>query len=119
MRANARPLTSLPAPTAIASCARIVPENIAFAPTAAAPLTCQNTLDAWAPLVSVTWAPAARLSAPPIWKTKTALGSPPPSSVSVPVSDTAPAAEYRPGGRVRPIKSPAITVPPVRATMSL
>ena len=56
---------------------------------APAPLTCQKTRDARAPLVSTTWLPAAKASAPLTWKTKTAFGSPPPSRVTVPVFDAA------------------------------
>ncbi len=93
--------------------------SCAPAPTAAAPLTCQNTCDALAPLTRSTLAPAAILSAPPTWKTKTAFGSPPPSRVSVPVFATAPAAEYKPGVSVTPARSPAIAVPALRPETSL
>ena len=48
--------------------------------------TCQNTLQGCAPLTSFTWLADAVISVEPAWKTKTALGSPWASSVSVPVS---------------------------------
>src|SRR3984885_8229467 len=91
LMANARPLTTLPFPTATALSAISVPANVALAPIAPAPLTCQNTFDACASPVSTTWLPAAIAIAPPTWKTNTAFGSPPPSRVNVPVFDTAPA----------------------------
>ncbi len=48
--------------------------------------TCQNTLQACAPLIRLTVLPDAVVSEEPAWKTKTAFGSPPPFSVSAPVS---------------------------------
>ena len=48
--------------------------------------TCQKTLQDWAPLIRLTWLPDAVVSDEPAWKTKTAFGLPPPSSVSAPVS---------------------------------
>ena len=46
--------------------------------------TCQNTLHSWAPLISDTVLPVAVISVESVWKMKTELGSPAPSSVSVP-----------------------------------
>ena len=51
--------------------------------------TCQKTLQAWAPPMRFTTLPDAVISVEPTWKTKTALGSPWASSVSVPVSPSA------------------------------
>ena len=48
--------------------------------------TFQNTLQACAPLTSLTWLAGAVISVEPAWKTKTAFASPWASSVSVPVS---------------------------------
>jgi hypothetical protein len=47
---------------------------------------CQKTLHAWAPFSSFTSLEAAVVSPLPTWKMNTALGSPCPSSVTVPVS---------------------------------
>ena len=48
--------------------------------------TCQKTLQAWAPLTSMTTLLGGRGEREPAWKMKTASGSPCASSVSVPVS---------------------------------
>ncbi len=119
MRANARPFTRVWLPTATASSAMSVPAKSAFAPMAPAPLTCQNTRDAWAPPVSTTWLPAAMAMAPPTWKTKTAFGLPAPSRVTVPAFDTAPAMVCSPGAMVVPASAPSSTPPPVRPATSL
>jgi hypothetical protein len=47
--------------------------------------TCQKTLQAWAPLMSLTLLDEAVIRVDGIWKTKTALGSFWPSRVTVPV----------------------------------
>ena len=66
------------------------PENDEDAPVLTAPFTCQNTLEAWAPLVKTIVLEAAGVSAPFTWKTNTALGSPWPFNVMVAVSAKAP-----------------------------
>jgi hypothetical protein len=119
LRASARPLTRVPFPTAIALSAISVPAKSALAPMAPAPLTCQNTRDALAPLVSTTWLPAAMARAPSTWKTKTAFALPPPSRVNVVVFDAAPAIVWRPGPTVAPASAPASGDPPVRAATSV
>ena len=86
---SAPPSRDAPAPTVIAPLAMMVPENEDNAPVPTAPFTCQKTLDAWAPLIRWTVVDAAVLRAALIWKMKTALGSFWPSSVIVPVSETA------------------------------
>jgi hypothetical protein len=48
--------------------------------------TCQNTLQAWAPLIRSTEEAEAVVMVEPNWKTKTAFESPPPSRVRIPVS---------------------------------
>ena len=63
-----RPETMLLAPEAIAPLAIIVPTNVESAPIVPAPLTCQNTFCACAPLISTIWTLAPSESAPPIWK---------------------------------------------------
>ena len=50
---SARPTIDPPAPTVIAPAAMIVPVKDEVAPVVTAPLTCQNTLDAWAPLIKL------------------------------------------------------------------
>jgi hypothetical protein len=53
-------------------------------PSVAEDPTCQNTLQANAPLVRTTRLPDAVVSVFPIWKMKVAFGSPCASSVSLP-----------------------------------
>jgi hypothetical protein len=62
--------------------AMMVPTKVVVVPRVAELLTCQKTLQGWAPLVKRTVAPGAVTSVLPIWKTNTPL----PLSVSVPVS---------------------------------
>ena len=81
--ARARPSIELPAPTVMAPLAMMFPENDAVAPIVTAPSTSQKTLEACAPLIKSIALEAAGLSAPLIWKTNTALGSPWPFSVMV------------------------------------
>ena len=119
LRANTRPLTTVPLPTPTASSAMSVPAKVALAPMEPAPCTCQKTREAWAPPVSTTWLPAAMASAPPTWKTKTALGLPPASSVRVVVLDPAPTIVCRPGPMIAPAIAPAVTTPPVRPAISV
>ena len=90
---RAPPSRDAPAPSVIAPIAIMVPANEDDAPVVTAPLTCQKTLDAWAPLIKWIVEDAAVLRAALIWKMKTALGSFWPSSVIVPVSEIAAAAE--------------------------
>ena len=90
---RAPPSREAPAPSVIAPIAMMVPENEDDAPVVTAPLTCQKTLDAWAPLIRWIVVDAAVLRAALTWKMKTAFGSFWPSSVIVPVSEMAAAAE--------------------------
>ena len=87
--ARARPSIEPPAPTVMAPLAMMFPENDEDAPVPAAPFTCQNTLDAWAPLIRLTVLEAVVLSAASTWKMNTAFGLPCPSNVRVPVSANA------------------------------
>src|SRR5690606_35681398 len=82
----ARPFTVEPAPIPIAVVVIIVPTNIDVAPTEPAPLTCQNTLWARAPLMSSIEVSAPSASAPLTWKTNTASGSPSASIVNTPAA---------------------------------
>ena len=61
-----------------------VPTNVEPVPKVAEEPTCQNTLQAWAPLTSATLVPEPLISVEPIWKMKTAFGSPWASSVTEP-----------------------------------
>ncbi len=63
----------------------ILPTNVLPAPRVAELPTCQNMFTEL-PLSSVIPEAESAVSVAPIWKWKTALGSPPVSSVSIPVS---------------------------------
>src|SRR4051794_17274469 len=65
--------------------ASTVPTRCDGVPRAAELATCQNTLQAWAPLSPTTELPDAVTRVDPLWKMKTALGSPRVLRVSVPV----------------------------------
>jgi hypothetical protein len=67
--------------------ARILPRNVVVVSSVAELPTCQNTLQAFAPLIMTTDELGAVMSVLPIWKTKTALGSPCASSVRIPVKN--------------------------------
>jgi hypothetical protein len=66
--------------------ARMLPTNAVPVPRVAELPTCQNTLQSCPPLTICTTAALAVVSVVPIWKMKTAVGSPLASRVSVPVS---------------------------------
>jgi len=66
--------------------ARMLPTNAVSVPRVAELPICQNTLQAEAPLMRRIEALLAVVSVLPVWKMKTALGSPRPSSVSAPVN---------------------------------
>jgi hypothetical protein len=82
--ASRRPSTRVVAPTVMPTSTISVPVKRADAPIVADPPTTQNTLQACASLISATVVEAAIVSAPPIWKMKTASGRPSASRVSVP-----------------------------------
>jgi hypothetical protein len=84
-RANSRPSTLASVFAVIEVKARMVPTNVEFTPSVAELPTCQKTLQAWAPLVSITVLLSAVTRVDPAWKMKTASGSPSASRVSVPV----------------------------------
>ena len=91
LRAKRRPLIDAPVVAVIDVSARMVPLNDEYVPMVAELPTCQNTFAACVPFVRATvlagvpGLPAAVTSVEPAWKMNTALGSPPPSSVNVPV----------------------------------
>lgn len=62
------------------------PVNEVLVPRVAELPTCQNTFCAWALPIRLTWLlPDAVVTVETTWKIQTALGSPPPSSVRIPV----------------------------------
>jgi hypothetical protein len=106
VEANTRPATVTPEPRVIEVDAMTVPAKVGPSRTAVLP-TCQNTLHAEAPSVSETLllVPVVRLD--PVWKMNTALASPCPFKMSVPLRLSAPSelVWYTPGSRVRPVRS--------------
>ena len=63
----------------------MLPANTEPVPSVAELPTCQNTLHSWAPLISDTVLAEPVISVESVWKMNTELGSPSPSSTSVPV----------------------------------
>jgi hypothetical protein len=88
LRARTAPDTVTPDVTVMELNARMVPVKPESVPSVAELPTCQYTLQACAPFVRLTWLAVAVVSDEPAWKMKTALGSPCPSSVRVPVRPT-------------------------------
>ena len=89
VRANALPFSAAPVVTVTDAWAMIVPLKVVLVPRVAELPTCQKTLEATAPPMSATaLLPAAVVSVLPIWKMKTAFGSPLPLRVTVPVMPT-------------------------------
>ncbi|MBE1598312.1 hypothetical protein H4687_004441 [Streptomyces stelliscabiei] len=83
--ASARPWTSAPVFSVMDARAMMVPTKSEFVPRVAELPTFQNTLQACAPLMSLTLLFEAVISVSVVWKMKTALGSPSALSVSSPV----------------------------------
>ena len=102
LRASARPSTVSPVFTEIDVRARMVPAKAEFVPRVAELPTCQNTLQAWAPLVRMTLLAESVMSVEEAWKMKTAFGSPPASRVSDPPTSSDEEALYTPGVSVWP-----------------
>src|SRR5512135_1967854 len=75
-RARARPPTLAPVFSVMLVRARMLPLNAVPVPSVAELPTCQNALQFEPPLLKVTTELLAVVSVLPIWKTKTALGSP-------------------------------------------
>jgi hypothetical protein len=88
-RASTRPSIVTPVVTVMLVSARIVPRKVEPVPSVAELPTCQKTLQDWAPLIRFTELADAVVSVDPAWKTKTAFGLPPPSSVSAPLNPIA------------------------------
>ncbi|HUQ54804.1 MAG TPA: hypothetical protein VM306_04085 [Lentzea sp.] len=72
--------------------AMIVPTKSELVPRVAELPTCQNTLQALAPLIKLMVLLEAVINVVDTWKIQTVFGSPCPSRVSVPDSPTAPGA---------------------------
>jgi hypothetical protein len=98
--------------------ARMVPAKLLVVPSVAELPTCQKTLHACAPFSSSTVLPEALINVEPVWKMNTASASPPPSSVTVPVSAIADEVWYTPGDKVVPPRSLATVVNGVRPAAS-
>ena len=90
VRASARPRTVTELFTVTEARARIVPTKVDPTPSVAELPTCQNTLHSWAPPMSVIVLPVAVVRLEFVWKMKTDVGSPAPSSTKGPVSWSAP-----------------------------
>ena len=89
-RASSCPCTVAPVCAAMDVSAKMCPTNSELVPSVAEDGTTQNTRQNRAPLVSTTLLPAPVISVEVLLKMKTASGSPPASSVSVPVMPRAP-----------------------------
>jgi len=81
--ASARPFSVTPLAIVMDVEAMIVPANVEPDPRVAELVICQKTLQGWPPLMNTTEPATMRSDVP--WNTQTEFGSPPPSSVSVPV----------------------------------
>ena len=86
LRASARPSTVVPLFAVIDVNAMIVPTNWVLVSSVAELATCQKTLQLCAPLRREIVLFGAVIRVEPIWKMKTASGSPSASSVRVPVT---------------------------------
>ncbi|GAC1313812.1 MAG: hypothetical protein NVSMB16_10560 [Acidimicrobiales bacterium] len=89
-RASSRPATEAPVLTLMDVRASTVPTNVELVPIVAELVTCQKTLHGSAPLITDTRLDEAVMRVLAAWNTKTALGSPPALSVTVPVKESAP-----------------------------
>jgi hypothetical protein len=87
--AMTRPATTVPVCTDTEVNAITVPMKLVLVPSVAELPTCQNTLQAWAPLIRETVAFEAVIKVDPAWKMNAALGSPWASRVTVPVRPSA------------------------------
>jgi hypothetical protein len=85
-RARALPDTLVPVCSAMLVSASMLPTNTVSVPSVAELPICQKARQSWPPLMKTTDALLAVVSLLPIWKMKTALGSPWASRTSVPVS---------------------------------
>jgi hypothetical protein len=118
-RANTRPSTVVPVCAVAEVKAKMLPTKVELVPKVAELPTCQNTLQASAPPVSLTVLLEAVIRVDPAWKTNTALGLFCAFSVSVPVRPSPEVALYTPGARVCPPRSLDTVVAGIRPAASL
>jgi hypothetical protein len=90
LRASARPWTTVPVVTVTEVKAMIVPMKLECVPKVAELPTCQNTLQAWTPLIRLILLAEAVIKVEAAWKIKTASGFPWPLSVKVPLTAIGP-----------------------------
>jgi len=100
-RANNCPCTVAPVLAVMEIIASMCPTKLEFVPKVAELPTCQNTRQNRAPLITDTLLFDAVMSVDCVKNMKTPSGSPPASSVSVPVMSKVPLSEsYTPGSKV-------------------
>jgi hypothetical protein len=102
LRASTRPSMVSPVVTTIDVRARTVPTKEEWVPRVAELPTCQNTLQAWAPLMRLTLLAESVMREEGAWKMKTAFGSPCASRVSAPWTSSVEDALYTPGASAGP-----------------
>jgi hypothetical protein len=85
VRASSLPCTVALVVAVVDAKLMMLPTKRVVVPRVAELPTCQKTLHAWAPLISLTRLLEAVVSVDPIWKMKTESGSPWPLRVKVPV----------------------------------
>jgi hypothetical protein len=102
LRASTRPAMVSPVVTEIDVRARTVPMKEEWVPRVAELPTCQNTLQAWAPLMRRMLLAESVVRLEGAWKMKTALGSPPPFRVSLPWTSSVEDALYTPATSAGP-----------------
>jgi hypothetical protein len=102
LRASTRPATVSPVVTEIDVSARTVPMKEEWVPRVAELPTCQNTLQAWAPLIRRMLLAESVVRLEGAWKMKTAFGSPPPFRVSLPWTSSVEDALYTPATSAGP-----------------
>jgi hypothetical protein len=118
-RASTRPSTTAPVSSVAEVRASTLPTKVVVVPRVAELPTCQNTLQAWAPLISLTVLLVAVMRVDPASKTKTEPRLFCPSRVTVPVRPNEEDALYTPGASVWPPRSAVTTVAGVRPAASL
>jgi hypothetical protein len=115
--ANTRPFTLAPVCTVAEVNAKMLPTNVVSVPSVAELPTCQKTLHAWAPPMSLTVLFDEVIRVDPAWKMNTALAFP--SRVTVPVRPNPDVALYTPGFSVCPPRSLGAAVAGVLPAASL
>jgi hypothetical protein len=119
LRARTRPSTVAPVSSVAEVKARMLPTKVLVVPKVAELPTCQNTLQAWAPSISLTVLLEAVVSVDTAWKMNTELRLFCPSKVTVPGRPMEEDAWYTPGASVCPPRSLLTTLGGVRPAASL